>query len=273
MNFEYFDIHSHLYFSSFDVDREAEIAKIKEAKIGAISIGIDFESSQKAISLSEGHENLFASVGQHPGDIFADAVFDSRLESIASDEKVLAIGECGLDYFRLFYGDYERKPVQKKIFQDHIDLALKLDKPMMLHVRPSNGTMDAYKDALEILENQFKVSGDKLRGNVHFFVGSVEILKRFLALGFTVSFTGVITFTQDYDQLIKYVPLDMVMSETDTPFVAPVPHRGGRNSPLYIPEVIKRIADIRGENFEDVKIALCNNALRCFMPVAPKPLL
>ena len=270
--YEYFDVHSHLYSSSFDVDREDEIAKIKEAKIATITVGIDSKSSQEAVSLSEKNDNLFATVGQHPGDLTTESVFDKNMESIATNERVVAIGECGLDYFRLPFWDYERKPVQKKIFLEHIDLALKLDKPMMLHLRPSNGTMDAYTDALVILESQAKISGAKLRGNVHFFVGNLEVLKRFLDIGFTVSFTGVITFTNDYDELVKYAPQNMIMSETDSPFVPPNPYRGKRNSPFYVPEVVKKIAEIRGENFDDVKVALCNNATRSFLSVAPKPL-
>jgi Tat protein secretion system quality control protein TatD with DNase activity len=100
--------------------------------------------------------------------------------------------------------------------------------------------------------------------NVHFFVGDLEILKRFLAMGFTVSFTGVITFARDYDEIVRFAPLDMIMSETDSPFVAPIPHRGQRNSPLYVPEVVRKIAEIRGEDFETVKVALYTNAARHF---------
>ncbi len=134
----------------------------------------------------------------------------------------------------------------------------------MLHIRSSKGTYDAYYDALEILEHHAKISGNELRGNAHFFAGNLDILKRFLDIGFTVSFTGVITFTHDYDEFIRYAPLNMIMSETDAPFVAPVPHRGERNSPLYVSEVVKKIAEIRGEPLELVQKALLDNVLRNF---------
>ena len=275
--FDYFDIHSHLYFPDYDKDREEEIKKLKKERIATITIGTDFQSSQKAIEMAEAYENLFASVGQHPGDLNNDSVFDERLKDLAEHPQVVAIGECGLDYFRIAPMNIILKSIQKTIFEYHIDLALSVNKPLMLHIRSSkngqHGTQDAYLDALEILEHHFKTSGGKLKGNAHFFAGDLDILKRFLAIGFTISFTGVITFTSDYDELIQNTPLEMIMSETDAPFVAPVPHRGKRNSPLYVPEVVKRIAEIRGEALDDVKIALRDNALRQFPGIASQVLL
>jgi len=265
MDFSYIDIHSHLYFSDFDNDREDEIEKLKQNKIGVITVGTDFNSSKVATELAEKHENLFATAGQHPGDVTLESIFDERLESITGNSKVVAIGECGLDYYRIEEGNTAIKQIQKKIFQLHINLALKLDKPLMLHIRPKKGTMDAYHDALEILENFPKGSpSGKVRGNVHFFVGDLDVLKRFLAIGFTVSFTGVITFARDYDEVVRSAPLNMIMSETDSPFVAPIPHRGERNSPLYVPEVVRKIAEIRGENFEMVRKQMVENAKRTF---------
>src|SRR3989344_8332088 len=279
MDFSYIDIHSHLYFSDFDNDREDEIEKLKQNKIGVITVGTDFNSSKVATELAEKHENLFATAGQHPGDVTLESIFDERLESITGNSKVVAIGECGLDYYRIEEGNTAIKQIQKKIFQLHINLALKLDKPLMLHIRPKKGTMDAYHDALEILENYGgnNYGGNasvrelhrgeasvKLRGNAHFFVGDLDVLQRFLALGFTISFTGVITFTHDYDEVIRQVPLEMIMSETDAPLVAPVPYRGKRNSPLYVPEVGKKIVELRGEDFEVVRKQMVENALRVF---------
>ena len=262
--FEYFDIHSHLYFPDYDKDREEEIKKIKKEKIGTITVGTDWQSSKVAIEMAEEHDNLFASVGQHPGDLKDDSIFDDRLKTLVENKKVVAIGECGLDYFRVAPMNQSLKMIQKTIFEYHIDLALEVEKPLMLHIRSSKGTFDAYNDALTILEHHSKISGDKLQGNAHFFAGDIEILRRFLAIGFTVSFTGVITFSDDYDEFIKYVPLEMIMSETDAPFVAPMPHRGKRNSPLYVEEVVKKIAEIRNQPLEAVKKALVSNALRVF---------
>ena len=258
MTYDYIDIHSHLYFPDFDYDREDVISKMKKEKIAAITVGVDFDSSDRAIQLAEKHQNLFATVGQHPGDVMSKTVFDIRLAGLASKLKVIAIGECGLDYFREAAEDLKLREVQKVIFQKHINLALQKGLPLMLHIRPSKGSQDAYLDALQILE------GKNTRGNVHFFAGDLDVLKRFLDIGFFVSFTGVITFIRDYDELVKYVPRDRIMSETDSPLVAPLPYRGKRNSPLYVPEVVKKIACIRGEDVETVEDELLANARNMF---------
>lgn len=271
MQYDYFDIHSHIYFPDFDKDREAEIKKIEKAKIGTISIGTDFETSQKCIEIAKKYKNFYACIGQHPAGLNKDSVFDEKLALIAEEEKVVAIGECGLDYFRLpsdLSEANEIKRVQKIIFEYHVDLSLSAGLPLMLHIRSSEGGFDAYEDALEILEHHYKTSGGGIKGNAHFFAGSMDILKRFLAIGFTASFTGVITFTKDYDEYIKYIPEDMILSETDSPFIAPVPHRGKRNSPLYIPEVVKKLAEIRGVEEEKFKKVLVANALRVFPRIA-----
>ena len=266
--YDYFDIHSHLYFKDYDKDREEEIEKIKKAGIGTITIGTDFDTSKMAIDLAEKNENLFAAVGQHPGDLDNDSVFDENIVSLAEHKKMVAIGECGLDYFRMDSSDVSFKTIQKTIFEYHIDLAINVEKPLMLHIRGSKGSLDAYSDALEILEHHAKISGEKLRGNAHFFAGDMDVLHRFLEIGFSVSFTGVLTFSHDYDDLVKYVPLHSIMSETDAPFVAPVPHRGKRNSPLYVPEVVKRIAEIRSQTTLEVKEGMVSNAVKSFGPFA-----
>jgi TatD DNase family protein len=267
MKIEYFDIHSHLYFPDYDKDREEELDKIKKSKIAVINIGTDLKSSKECIDLAKKNENLFACIGQHPGDLTKDSVFDEHLWKLAQDEKVVAIGECGLDYFRLPENEEEilqLKMIQKTIFEYHVDLALSVDKPLMLHIRSSRNTNDAYLDALTILDHHQKTSGGKLKGNAHFFAGDMDILRRFKDLGFSVSYTGVITFTTDYDELIKATPLDMLMVETDAPFVAPAPHRGKRNSPLYIPIIVKKLAEIKGESEEVIKKALFDNVLKRF---------
>jgi TatD DNase family protein len=261
--FEYFDVHSHLSFPDYDADREEIIAEMKEKKIGTISVGVDFETSKKELELAEKHENIFACVGQHPENLAGG--FDERIAELAKNPKVVAIGECGLDYFRLPDDSGQIKKMQKEIFEKQIELSLEVEKPLMLHIRPSDKIyFDAYFDALEILEGYKKIHGEKLRGNAHFFVGSVEVLKRFLAIGFTVSFAGVVTFTDEYNEVVRSAPLGSIMSETDAPLVAPAPFRGKRNSPLFVPETVKKISEIRGEDFDLVKKTLVENAVRNF---------
>ena len=134
----------------------------------------------------------------------------------------------------------------------------------MIHGRPSRTSMDAYHDILEIL-NSYKNEKGNLRGNVHFFAGDIDIAKKFLDLGFTMSFTGVITFARDYDEVIRYIPPNSIMSETDAPYVAPVPYRGGRNEPVYVIEVVRQIAQIRREKESLVGERLLNNAKSIFL--------
>ena len=264
--FNYIDVHSHLYFPDYDQDREEEIQKMRDAKIATITVGVDFDSSQKSVELAEKYPNIFACVGEHPDHVAVGQVFNERLIDLAKHPRVVAIGECGLDYFRLDPATAEEsKAAQKKVFESHIDLALQTGKPLMLHVRPKDKVaFDAYRDTLDILESVAVKEGEKLRGNAHFFIGDMDVLKRFLAIGFTVSFGGVLTFTHEYDEYVKYAPLTSILSETDAPFVAPVPYRGTRNSPLYVPDIIRAITRIRGEGEEIVQTTLRANAMHQF---------
>lgn len=272
--FEYIDIHSHLYFPEYDADRKEEIKKMQKEKIATICIGTNLETSVKAVELSQKHENIFASIGQHPASLSLDSRFEEGFKQIVeNNNKVVAVGECGLDYFRLPHKqtaadlipeDELLKKIQKTIFEYHIDFSIFASKPLMLHIRSSKNSLDAYEDCLQILEHHFKISGSDLRGNVHFFTGDIPILKRFLNMNFTVSFTGVVTWSRELDEAIKYVPSNMMMVETDAPFVAPVPHRGKRNSPLYIKEIVRKISEIKGVELGELKLILRDNAERVF---------
>jgi TatD DNase family protein len=185
---------------------------------------------------------------------------------------VVGIGECGLDYYRC---TPESISTQKEAFIRQIELANEFQKPLMLHIRNNEkkelidgreGIPNAYTDALELLKKYSKVSPRQggARGDVHFFAGTWEEAKSFLDFGFTLSFTGVITFTDDYDEIIKNTPLDMIMSETDSPYVTPVPFRGKRNEPSYVKEVVKKIAKIKNMPEEEVAQVVISNARRVF---------
>ncbi len=255
MSFKYIDIHTHLNLKEFNDDGEAVDERAREAGVAYINIGTGKETSERAVALARNHDGVFATVGTHP--THADESFDSAYyRTLASDESVVAIGECGLDYFRV---SKDSKTVQERMLIEHIELANELGKPLMLHVRPSEGSMDAYDDAHAILKAHAKVLG-----NLHFFAGTYDIAKTFWDIGFTTSFTGVITFASQYDEVIRNAPLSMLHAETDAPYVAPVPYRGKRNEPLYVREVYKRIAEIRGEDGEMVRTALIANAERLF---------
>jgi len=250
---KYFDIHSHLNFSDYNEDLDEVVQRLKDTETHTIVVGTDFESSRKAVELADKYEEIYACIGVHPVDDSKIIFEPEKFEELVKHPKMVAIGECGLDFYHVKKEtDYER---QKKLFIDQIDFAVAYNKSLMIHAR------DAYNEILEILEQLKKKYKNKLRGNVHFFTGEIDVAKRFFEIGFTISFTGVITFVRDYDEVINSAPIDMIMSETDAPFVTPDPYRGKRNEPIFVNEVVKRIAVVKGEDEEKVRATLVNNAL------------
>ena len=293
MKYKYFDIHSHLNFSDFNEDREEVIKKMSDEGMGAISVGIDLETSKEVVDLADKYDNIFATIGLHPtktssggfgpssggfgpssggfgpssggfGPDARESFNKKNYKELVKNKKVVAIGECGLDYYRIKNNKSEIKNTQKENLERQIQFALENDLPLMLHFRPSVKTMDAYMDGLDILNSYAKNHGEKLRGNTHFFAGDLDTAGKFLNIGFTLSFTGVITFADNYDEIIKYTPLDMLMSETDCPFAAPSPFRGKRCEPLYIKEIVKRISEIKSIEYEKVEKTLVDNAFKIF---------
>ena len=269
MIMKYFDAHTHVNFVAYNDDREATILRAKDAGVGMNVVGTQLDTSKASVALAEKYDNVWATIGLHPvhtaksyhdvkelgegGKEFTSRgeVFDmAAYEALGKNPRVIAVGECGLDYYRV---EESTKDVQSKAFIEQIELANTLNKPLMLHIR------NAYDDALEILKAHAKVKGD-----VHFFAGDWGVAKKFLDFGFTLSFTGVVTFTHDYDEVIRNTPLDMLLSETDAPYITPTPHRGKRNEPSYIPLIVDKIAEIRGEGVEVVTRQLFENACRVF---------
>lgn len=260
MDFKYIDIHSHLNLSPLSYDIEAVVSRMREQGVVTITVGTDLQYSKSAIEIAEKYSDIVlgATVGLHPNDNI-DEIFDKdKYLELAKNPKVVAIGECGLDYFRT--NDDETKKRQKEVFRMHIDIAKEVGKPLMIHSRPSKGSMDAYNDALEILSEY-----EGLKGNFHFYVGDLETTKRILQKGFTMSFDGPITFAREYDEVIRYIPLDKLHAETDAPFAAPVPYRGKTCEPWMVIEVVKKIAEIKGLSIEEVREALIQNAKRDFL--------
>ena len=255
---KFFDIHSHINDEQFNLDITDVLQKMEGEDIWTIAVGTDKCSSQIATQLSCSYDNVFSSIGIHPTDNTQDIFQEFYFKELMECSKVVAIGECGLDYFRAKDDSREEKKRQKDIFEHQLEFAVKYDKPLMIHCR------NAHNDLIDILLSKKKEYGDKLRGNIHFFAEGTETAKKYFDLDFTVSFTGVITFTNDYDEVVKYAPLEKIMSETDSPYVAPVPHRGKRNEPVYVKEVVKRIAEIRGDDYGKVEKAMVDNALRVF---------
>lgn len=254
------DTHSHFNLHQFEHDLIESVERMESLDVGTICIGIDLPTSDHAMRLAQEHQSIWACVGQHPTEW--DKNFDeAAFEDLAGQDRVVAVGECGLDYYR--EKDRGGIPEQKILFQKQIVLAHKYDLPLMLHIRPQEGTMTAYEEALDMLES-YKALWPTMRGTAHFFVGTKEIAKRFLDLGFYISFSGVITFVKEYEPLVAFVPIERILPETDAPFATPTPHRGKRNNPEYVLEVVKKIADIKGLSEQETMQQLRDNTRTLF---------
>jgi TatD DNase family protein len=287
MKLDYIDIHSHLNLSPLFENQGEVLAKMREMNIGTITVGTEMETSKMAIDIAEKNPDIcWATVGFHPlsiDDVFSPPVKGevgggfktnnptsvlplsgeeeqlwNELEQLARHEKVVAIGETGLDYFR--DQSLEIKVQQTEIFKRHITLAQKVGKPLMLHVRASRGTDDAYYDALQILQ-EMNYQG---KADFHFFSGSVQCMRDIIDAGYIISVDGPITFVTEYDDMIRACPIDKLMIETDAPYAAPAPYRGKTCEPWMVVEVVKKIAELKGLDLETVREQMIKNTKEFF---------
>jgi TatD DNase family protein len=255
MELKIIDAHTHVQFEQYDKDRDEVIACSLTAGIGMINAGADLKSSKDAIDLAHKYENgIWATVGIHPTE---SKDFDKfgEIEKLAQDKKVVGIGECGLDYFRDKEFEVQRK--QKEIFGKHIKLSNKIKKPLVIHCR------EAFVDIIDILTaHKNEILPEP--GILHFFTGTMEDAKKILELNFSFTFGGLITFNRSFDEIIELIPSDKLLVETDAPFVSPKSHRGKRNEPLYVEEVISAIAAIKRTDEEKARKQLLENTKRVF---------
>lgn len=256
---KFIDTHAHLNFRAFENDYSEIIARTLEQSAWMINVGSQIATSKKAISIArEYRQGVYASVGFHPTHALDFEWNKNDLEALLDNQvnnKIVALGETGLDYFRLpKEKEEEHKTMQKQIFSDHIDLAEQYHLPLILHCR------DAYADVLEAIR------GRSIVGVAHCFIGNMETAKQFIDLGCMISFTGIITFTKDQALLeaVKRLPLEKIMIETDCPYLAPVPMRGKRNEPLFAKHVGEAIAKIKGISAEEVLKKTTYNAIQFF---------
>ncbi|KHD37289.1 hydrolase TatD [Clostridium acetobutylicum] len=230
-----FDAHAHYDDDEFNEDRDKVINELKSnGVIGVLNCGSSMEGTLKSVELAEKYDFFYAAVGIHPE--YADKFDENTLkeiEALTKSSKVKAIGEIGLDYY------YDKNPpreVQKKVFIKQMELAEKLNLPVIIHDR------DAHGDTLDIIK-QFP----KVKGEIHCFSGSVEFAKECIKLGYYLGFTGVVTFknAKKVVEVVREIPLDKILVETDCPYMAPVPNRGKRNRSEYIEYIVEKIADIK----------------------------
>lgn len=248
------DTHVHLDDPRYDKDREEIIKGLSDWGVKKIiNIGADMESTKKSVELADKYENIYAAIGVHPHDAktMKDKDFDT-LRELSKHPKVVAIGEIGLDY----YYDHSERAVQKEIFERQILLAKELDMPIVIHSR------DAAKDTLDIIKKHI----DGLRGEMHCYSYSLEIMREYVKMGFYIALGGVVSFNNARvaKEVAREVPIDYLLLETDSPYLTPHPFRGKRNEPGYVKFVAEKIAEIRNMDIDEIINATTKNAKRLF---------
>ncbi len=283
----FFDAHTHVQFSGFDADRDTVIRRAFAADVRMVNVGTQKDTSRAAVMLAHAYPagQMFAAIGLHPihtGKSYHDTdelgggdaakAFTSRGETfdvdhykeLARDPATVAIGECGLDYFH-FNDDEPRETQiarQKDAFLGQIDLSKESGKPLMIHCR------DAFGDLIDFLKPH---ATDLPPGVVHFFTGTPDDARRLMDMGFSFTFGGAITFPPKkgmaqgmYDEAIRLIPPDRLLSETDAPYIAPAPFRGKRNEPAYVVHTVARLAELKNVLPEEMKARIWENAKRIF---------
>ncbi len=250
-----FDSHTHLDDRKFDADRDEVIQEILNAGVTyALNAGADMDSSRRAIALSKKYPFIYASVGVHPSDaVYMTEENIEHLRTLAAEEKVVAIGEIGLDYH---YDNTERK-AQKKWFDRQMSLALDLEMPVIIHDREAHG------DCMEILS---KYDLTKTGGVLHCFSGSAEMARQAIKMGMYISFAGPVTYKNSVNlkEVAASIPMDKILIETDSPYLPPRAYRGQRNTSAYVGLVAEEIAQLRGMDTEEVAKKTMENAKRLF---------
>jgi TatD DNase family protein len=246
------DSHAHLDGKQFDSDRELVIARAVEAgvrTIVAIGNGDGHPMLDAGVRLAEKYPFMYATVGIHPHEarLASDAAF-TEMERLARHPKVIAWGEIGLDY----YYDHSPRETQKSVFMRQMELAAGAKLPIVIHCRPSEGSEDAWQDCLGLIEQQWATNG--MGGILHCFTGNWVHAKQALDVGFMISFAGNLTFpkAQQIRDAALEVPLDRMLIETDSPYLAPVPYRGKRNEPAFVKETARKLGELRGLSMEEV---------------------
>ena len=258
------DSHAHLDGNRFDVDRELVLARAWEAgivNILAIGSGDGPGTLDCAVKLAEQHAFIYASIGIHPHEakLASEADF-AELERLAKRPKVIAWGEIGLDYFY----DHSPREVQQQVLLRQLELARAAKLPVVIHCRPSQDSENAWEDCLRLLQEHWVVTG--LRGILHCFTGTWEHARHALDMGFMISFAGNVTFpkAQQIRDAAGKVPLERMLIETDSPFLAPMPYRGKRNEPAYVVETARQLGELRGLSREEMGERTARNFYQFF---------
>ncbi len=253
------DSHCHINFPDLASNMDAVLQSMATNNVThALCVSVNLREFPQVLAVAEAHDNIYASVGVHPDYEDEDPVSIEQLVHLAAHPRVIAIGETGLDYFRLT-GDLEW---QRERFRTHIRAAILADKPLIIHTR------EAAQDTIRIMQEE---GARQIGGVMHCFTESLEVAEQAIALGFYISFSGIITFKNatNLKQVAQHIPLECMLVETDSPYLAPVPFRGKTNQPAYVKYVAEEIARLRGITLEEVAQATTHNFFQLFKQARP----
>jgi len=247
------DSHCHLDFPEYAGQIPDILARMKEAQVShAMCISVDMPDFPNVLALAESHPNLFATVGTHPDYEDTPEPTEDQLVELSQHPKILAIGETGLDYYRMGDKTYEEMEWQRDRFRTHIRAAIRVQKPLIIHTR------SASEDTIRIMKGE---GANQVAGVMHCFTESLEVAKAAMEQGFYISFSGIVTFksAKDLQETCKQIPLERMLIETDSPYLAPIPNRGKTNEPSWVAHMAQFIADLKGISVEEVAKHTTNN--------------
>jgi TatD DNase family protein len=255
----FIDSHCHLDFPEFQSRLPEVLANMEAAKVSnALCVSVDLPDFPKVLKLAQDHPHLFASVGVHPDyEDTPEPTLEFLVETAQKHPKIIAIGETGLDYYRMGDRSYDSMEWQRKRFRTHIRASIASKKPLIIHTR------SASEDTIKILKEE---GAERIGGVMHCFTESLEMAESAMQMGFYISFSGIVTFksAQDLQDTCKQVPLERLLIETDSPYLAPIPHRGKINEPAWVAKVGEFIAHLKGVEIDVLAAATSRNFYECF---------
>ena len=255
----FIDSHCHLDFPEFQSRLPEVLGNMQSAKVShALCVSVDLPDFPNVLKLAQDYPNLYASVGVHPDyEDTPEPTFDFLVETALKHSKIVAIGETGLDYYRMGDRSYESMEWQRERFRTHIRASIASEKPLIIHTR------SASEDTINILK---KEGAQQIGGVMHCFTESYEVAKAAMEMGFYISFSGIVTFksAKELQETCKQVPLDRMLIETDSPYLAPIPYRGKTNEPAWVSKVGEFVANLKGVSIEELAFNTSNNFFECF---------
>ncbi len=286
MSFKFIDTHCHVHFEAYKDDVDEVVQRSLDAGVAMVTIGTQSTTSKNGIALAEKYDGVWATIGLHPNHLHAQEFFDtnelpapngkvehptrvktraeafdsSYYEELVKHPKVVAIGEFGLDYYRIPEGTNREQVIadQKAECKKQLSFASQFQKPIVIHCR------DAHADQIALIDQQIEQGGLQKRGVIHSFTGNAIEAALYKERGFLLGINGIITFSKELQNELQSIPLEQLVIETDAPYLTPPPHRGKRNEPAYVEFIAKKIAEIKNCSVEEVAMITNENARRIF---------